>query len=103
MRKPETTFEQRVKADLDTLQKKGLLWHRKIQQVSIRGIPDRLVCLLGGHFMALECKRDEKENADALQAYNLKAIQKLGGLAYKIHPGNWKDVYRWIRINVGDK
>ena len=103
MKKKETTFEGKVKEDLDTLQDKGLLWHRKIQQVSIRGVPDRLVCLKGGIFMALECKKSNKENPDSLQLYNLKKIRSLGGFALVIFPENWKDVYRKIRILVGDK
>jgi hypothetical protein len=69
-----------------------------IQQVAMRGVPDRLGCIRG-KFFALEIKTS-KENADkktgttALQRYNVDKINRAGGFARFIYPENMEDVLR---------
>jgi len=43
-------------------------------------------------FVALELKVDSK--VDPLQKWNLDMINKAGGLALEVNPGNWEDIYR---------
>lgn len=45
----------------------------------VKGIPDLVVCYRG-RFIGLEVKRDEKEDAEDLQAYTLVEIERAGGL-----------------------
>ena len=61
-------------------------WIVKIQQVSIRGTPDFLVCL-SGVFVAIELKTDEGV-LDALQKWNLECIALSGGIAMVMTPKN---------------
>jgi hypothetical protein len=75
-RKAETVFSGRVRKDLEKLEKKGVLWFVKIQQVGIRGTPDYLICA-NGNFVALELKREKGLEADPLQTYNLNRIESL--------------------------
>jgi Holliday junction resolvase len=49
---------------------------------SKNGIPD-LLCCYRGQFMALEVKTDEGKTT-ALQEYNLKEIEKAGGIAITV-------------------
>lgn len=60
-----------------------------VQQISIRGIPDILVCL-NGYFVALEIK-DVKGKANPGQLYNLGKIRDAGGLAMIIDRNSWPD------------
>lgn len=94
-RKAETTFSARVRKDLEKLEKKGVLWFVKIQQVGIRGTPDYLINA-NGHFVALELKREAGISADPLQTYNLNRIESSNGYAYTTEPSNWESVYKAI-------
>ena len=91
---PETLFKERVQKDLDSLGPD--CWHVKIQQVTIRGTPDMLICAKG-IFVALELKRDDKQEPDPLQTYTLKQIQKAKGHALVAHPNSWRNVFAYIK------
>ena len=67
-------------------------WFVKIQQVTLRGTPDFLLCV-HGVFVALELKSSSAEKPTELQAYNLAKIAKAKGLALLVHPENWNEVY----------
>jgi hypothetical protein len=103
-RKKETNFSMRVAHDLDSLPD---TWHEKIQQVALRGTPDRFVCIRG-HFIALEEKAsraDAEERAHKgykLQKHKLKKIAQAGGTALVIYPENWLSVLEWLRITFLD-
>lgn len=58
-----------------------------IQQMAIRGTPDKLICLYG-RFVGMEIKR-RGEKPDPLQAIELAAITKAGGIAMVVDPDNW--------------
>lgn len=87
-KKPETLFKERVFKDLDTLPN---CWYEKIQQVTIRGTPDILLCIKG-KFIAIELKTEDGK-LDALQSYKLTKIQKAGGWSYTVTPAEWGEVF----------
>lgn len=91
--KPETLFKNRVRKDLEKLPK---TWFEKIQQVSICGTPDFLCCI-NGNFVAIELKKDEKEDADDLQKYKLYKIAKAGGKTFVANPSNWDTIYKYLQ------
>lgn len=91
--KPETIFKHRIRPLLNRLPR--ATWF-KIQQVSIRGIPDFLGCV-AGRFVALELKASAKHSPDALQQYNLNAIEKAGGVALTVFPENWDATLAFLK------
>lgn len=82
MKKPETKFKERV---LEKLRPIEGIWHLKTQEVGRNGTPDFLFCA-GGKFVAWELKVDAP--VDPLQTYNLDKIEKSGGVARVVTPGN---------------
>lgn len=89
LKKAETKFKERVQADLGKLRN---CWFVKIQQVSIRGIPDFLLCI-NGTFIAIELKRSEDATRNALQDWTLQCIAHAGGLGFVVFPENWEETY----------
>lgn len=87
---PETKFKEKVQEDLKRIR----CWHRKIQSVSVRGIPDVLMCK-SGKFVALELKVDSP--LTELQKYNLDLISKNGGYARVVTPNNWNEIFQEIQ------
>jgi hypothetical protein len=84
----ESTFKKRV---LSRLRKLSRIVTFTIQQASIRGTPDLLLCL-NGRFVALELKRSSKAPATELQKYNVDRINKAGGYATLVYPENLEEV-----------
>lgn len=99
--KQETTFKQRVAYDLKFFEQKGVLWKSKIQQESIRGVPDYIGCI-AGKFLAIELKKDSATPPDALQLYNMRKIEEAGGAYFVAHPDNWGDIFLKI-TKMADK
>ena len=97
IKQPETKFKEIVAKDLDKL---PFCWKVKTQQVALRGIPDFLICL-AGHFIAIELKRDEKEQPNELQKWTLSSIAHAGGISFVVHPGNWYETYDTLK-NLAD-
>lgn len=91
-KKPETVFKERVKKDLEKLPK---TWFVKIQQTTIHGTPDYLMCI-NGTFIALELKI-ETGKTDKLQQWNLECIAHAGGMAIVVSPSHWFDVYDLLK------
>jgi hypothetical protein len=58
-----------------------------IQQTSIRGTPDLLLCV-NGRFVGLELKRSQTAPATELQLYNIGKINESGGYATLVYPEN---------------
>lgn len=97
-KKPETKFKEKI---LPLLRELPNTWAEKIQQVSLRGTPDILGCF-NGHFVAIELKKDlkELEKKDAtsiLQDYKLEKIRAAGGIAIKVSPEGWDEVYKFLQ------
>lgn len=97
-KKPETVFKERVKRDLKTLTN---TWFVKIQQVSIRGIPDFLLCI-NGQFVAIELKRSREAHRDALQEWTLDVIAGAGGYSYICFPDNWNATFDKLQSLSGE-
>ena len=83
--KDETKFGQRVDRYLKRIPNSH--WYN-IQQVAIRGTPDRLG-VINGYFVALELKAEPKAKHAKLQVYELKQIQGAGGFACFLYPENF--------------
>lgn len=97
--KLETRFKQRIRPRLERLPN---TWLVKVQQASLRGTPDILMCV-NGRFVALELKADKKARIDKLQIYTLKQIEKSGGVAIVTYPENWEETYKRLRnIALGE-
>lgn len=92
---PETRFKQKVQKLLDLIPG---LWRVKIQQKSLRGIPDMLVCI-NGRFIALELKVG-KNKPDPLQEYTMRSITLAGGYAWEVTPKNLEKSIAQIQ-NIG--
>lgn len=91
-RKSETKFKEKIKPLLEKLPN---TWVEKIQQVSIRGTPDFILCV-NGKFIALELKKDKYEKADPLQEYKLNKIIDSGGIGIVVCPENWEEIYKFL-------
>lgn len=85
----ETAFKEKIKPLIEKLPN---TWVVKIQQRTLRGTPDLLICV-NGLFVALELKKSDKEASDFLQDHNLDLINKAGGLGIKVYPENWDKVF----------
>lgn len=84
---PETKFKMKVMNRLKTILD---LYVVKIQQVSVRGIPDLIICYKG-KFVAWELKvPPNKLKAGSLQEHNLNLISKAGGIAREVTPQNFE-------------
>lgn len=90
---PETRFKLKVQKRLSEIPG---LYHVKIQQVALRGVPDILACFRGW-FIALELKvPPNKIKAGSLQELNLKWIEEAGGYAREVTPNNLDEVIEEI-------
>jgi len=90
-KKPETIFRESTYDDLDRL--KNTYW-MSIQQLSIIGDPDIILCI-SGKFVALEYKKDAKTKPEAIQLYKHTKIRRKGkGKVFVVYPGNWKRIYK---------
>jgi hypothetical protein len=97
-KKPETCFKEKCFADLQDIRRAGgRLWWQKIQQVSIRGTPDVLLCV-NGTFWAMELKKSNKDKADPLQQYTLGEIKRAKGLSTTESPQTWKKTLETVKI-----
>ena len=74
-KKPETLFRERFVSWLKQLPRTVVF---SIQQISIIGTPDLIVCI-NGKFVALELKSSEDAQVSAVQKYNLERIVSIGG------------------------
>lgn len=88
-KQPETKFKESVQDHLELL--KPYIWYYKAQQVSIRGIPDMILCVCG-KFFAWELKvPPNRLNLVGLQAKVLADINKARGEAHEVTPENFAD------------
>jgi hypothetical protein len=87
-KKQETVLKEKVLADLKKLPNTYAV---KIQQETIHGTPDILICCRG-LFVALELKKGQKDKADHRQLYELNIIEKAGGIGFVADPLNWPDI-----------
>lgn len=83
--KPETLFRKKVDRDLKKFKN---IYSESIQQVAIRGSCDK-ICCVNGYYVALELKRDEKEDIVGLQDYKAIKITQAKGFHFKVDPVSW--------------
>lgn len=92
--KPETRFRiGKVIPFLKTLRHTTFF---AIQQLTIVGDPDFMVCIRG-RFVALELKKSEKDTPRKIQLYKLREVERTGGLAITAYPENWEQVKSLLR------
>lgn len=89
----ESRFALKVDAEIKALAKRHntKIVNFNIQQQSIRGTPDRLLCV-NGMFVALELKKGIAAHRDPLQRYVLKKILQSGGYGRFVYPENLNEV-----------
>lgn len=86
--KPETLFRHiLVLPFLKTLKNTHVF---PIQQISIRGVPDLLLCI-SGTFLALELKTNTGK-LHPLQVWNLAEVKRCKGQALVASPANWEEM-----------
>lgn len=94
-RRPEAKFMDRVDRDLESIS----AWVLNMDDLTRRGIPDRIICRNG--FWSLEGKNSRSETRRqtgriVLQRYELEQIEKAGGHGRIICPENWDEVLKEI-------
>lgn len=95
---PETRFKQKVLTRLRAIPN---LYVVKIQQVSVRGIPDIIGCYRG-IFFAWELKVGKnKVKHGSLQWLNLELIRKADGIAREVRPENLDDCIQELKCLDG--
>lgn len=87
MRKEESKFTDKVKADIKKIEG---VWFYKTSEIARRGIPDIIGCIRG-KFFALEIKT-ELGKLDLLQDHTLILIKASGGFGAVVRPSNWSGV-----------
>ncbi len=96
----ETVFKEKI---IPQLQRLPNTWFAKIQQRTLRGTPDILMCI-NGMFVALELKKSANEDPDLLQDHNIERINQAGGLGFKVFPENWDKVFlTLVALSKGEK
>jgi hypothetical protein len=93
--KPETVF--RIKKVNPFIKKLNATADFSIQQTSIIGDPDKLLCIRG-NFVALELKDEGGGVLERLQEYNLSRVVAAGGYAYVADQSNWKEVSGYLQL-----
>lgn len=90
--KPETKFRtNKVDPFLKSLKNTMSF---SIQQVSIHGDPDKILCV-HGRFVAMELKA-KGGGLSKLQELKLGLVQKAGGIAIVANPDNWDYVKHYL-------
>jgi len=92
MKKRETLFRENIVNPF--LEKLPNSHWFSIQQVSLRGHPDKMG-VVNGWFVAIELK-DIGERPMALQKYHLDKIENCGGIAISTSKENWEDVKKLL-------
>ena len=90
---PEKLFENKVKKFLS----EHGCWYLKYwagSQFTKSGIPDLLICC-NGRFIAVEVKAENGVVAE-LQKWNIKNIQKAGGIAMVLYPSQFEEFKKLI-------
>ena len=82
----ETSFKIKVQNKLKQVHS---LYQIKVQMVSLRGVPDILMCYKG-RFIAWELKVGKNKASD-LQQFHLESIRKAGGIARVVTPENFDE------------
>lgn len=86
----EKTFENKVKL---YLKEKGAYFIKTHgDRFSKIGVPDLIVCYKG-LFIGIELKASNGKPSE-LQLYNLREIEKSGGISYLLYPEDFKDFKR---------
>ena len=95
---PETKFKTKVLNKLKSLDKTFVI---KVQQKTICGTPDIIICC-NGLFVAWELKvKDNK--ASPLQQYNLNCITNAGGMARVVTPETLEENYKELLYVISNK
>lgn len=100
--KPETSFRvSKVDPFLKTLEN---TFSQSIQQKSIRGTADKILCV-HGFFIWMEIKTNEGL-LDAMQEYKYSCVKRAGGVSIVARPHNWEDVMAYLKLmdrGINDK
>jgi hypothetical protein len=86
-------FRKKVLRELKKLEKCDIT---AIQQQSICGDPDYIVCI-NGWCIYLELKKDAKSKPRPLQAHKLKRGIRAGAISLVGFPENWTDIFTFLQ------
>lgn len=87
-KKPETAFKEKFAKFLESLPG---IWFFKTNEMSVRGIPDFIICI-HGRFLAIELKAENENQTSALQDWVLEQIAEAGGMAIVCCPNTFGQV-----------
>lgn len=94
MKKEETKFRQgKIDPFLKSLDNVAA---ETIQQKSIRGTADKILCV-HGWFVWMEIKTDTGK-LDALQIYKASCFRKAGGIVLIARPSNWEKIKSFLTL-----
>ena len=91
MKKRETVFREKVRRKLKTLKN---TWFTSVQQKSISGTPDIIMCV-NGKFVALELKTNEGK-LSKIQGYNIEQINSSEGYGLVVSPDNFETIFLFL-------
>lgn len=92
--KPETNFRKRFVPKLKQIPRTMVI---SIQQLSLVGTPDLLLCV-NGRFVAIELKASATSKISPLQKRNLDLITEAGGYGFICYPENEAEILEAIKM-----
>ena len=95
LKQSETSFKEKVLADLKTLRN---CWCLKTMERGRHGTPDLLICL-DGKFVAIELKK-EGGRVMKIQELTLEKIMAAGGISFVASPSTWVQQFKLLQIRV---
>jgi hypothetical protein len=93
----ESHFWRRVKKDLAKLPSTKIV---RVEQDSINGTPDVILCI-SGHYVEIELKRNHTCEPTPLQRWNLEEANRCEGYAFVGHPSNWEELFDFLLLLAG--
>ena len=93
MSKLEKTFQTKLKRYLET---KSYVVKFNASGISKVGVPDLIVCYKG-LFIGIELKAPNGKPSE-LQLYNLREIEKSGGISYLLYPKDFEKFKKDLEI-----
>jgi hypothetical protein len=96
MPKPESVFRAKVRKFLKTLSHTVVF---SVQQISLNGTPDMLLCV-HGKFVALELK-SRGGRVTPLQQLKLDEVRRARGVSIVADPDNWEETKEFLTLLDG--
>lgn len=92
-KKPETTFKEFCADEIATLPN---VFYMKLEAGAVRGYAD-IFMVVNTFAFVWELKKSIKEDATALQLYNLRRAKKAGAIARLVYPENFDECFAEVK------